>query len=56
MYFDILNDDMVGFANTSAREMLDHLFPTYGSINDVDLEHNFGAQVMGPPATSGDLF
>jgi hypothetical protein len=41
MYLDILNDDMVGFANTSTREMFDNLFLTYGSITAVDLEHNF---------------
>jgi hypothetical protein len=41
MYLDIFNDDMVGFANTSTREMLDHLFLTYGSIMTVDLEHKF---------------
>jgi hypothetical protein len=28
MYLDILNDNMVGDANISAREMLDHLFET----------------------------
>jgi hypothetical protein len=38
---DIFNDEMVGFANTSARELLDHLFLTYGIITAVDLEHNF---------------
>jgi hypothetical protein len=38
---DILNDDMVGFANISAREMLDPLFMTYGNITAVDLENNF---------------
>jgi hypothetical protein len=32
---------MVGFANTSAREIFDHLLLSYGSITDVDLEHNF---------------
>jgi hypothetical protein len=41
MYLDILNDDMVVFANISAREMLDHLFMTYGNIASVDLEHTF---------------
>jgi hypothetical protein len=41
MYLDILNYDMVGFANISARSMLDHLFTTYGNITTVDLEHNF---------------
>jgi hypothetical protein len=41
MYLDILNDDMVGFANISAREILDHLFMTYGNTTSVDLEHNF---------------
>jgi hypothetical protein len=41
MYLDILNDDMVGFAKITAREMLEHLFLTYGSIAAVDLEHNF---------------
>jgi hypothetical protein len=41
MYLDVLNDDMVGFANITAREMLDHLFMTYGNITDVDLENKF---------------
>jgi hypothetical protein len=41
MYFDVLNDNMVGFANISARDMLDHLFSTYGNITAVDLEINF---------------
>jgi hypothetical protein len=40
MYLDILNDNMVGYANISAREMLDHLFETYGNITAVDLEIN----------------
>jgi hypothetical protein len=41
MYLDILNDSMVGYANISARGMLDHLFKTYGNITAVDLEMNF---------------
>jgi hypothetical protein len=41
MYLDILNDNMVGYANISARYMLDHLFETYGNITVVDLEINF---------------
>jgi hypothetical protein len=41
MYLDVLNDNMVGFANISARDMLDHLFSTYGNITAVDLELNF---------------
>jgi hypothetical protein len=41
MYLDVLNDDMVGFANISARDMLDHLFTTYGNITAVDLENKF---------------
>jgi hypothetical protein len=41
MILDIINDDMVGFANITAREMLDHLFMTYGNITAVDLENNF---------------
>jgi hypothetical protein len=41
MNLEILNNDMVGFANTSAREMLEHLFLSYGSITSVDLERNF---------------
>jgi hypothetical protein len=41
MYLDILNDKMVGYANISAREMLDHLFVTYGNITAVDLDINF---------------
>jgi hypothetical protein len=41
MYLDILNENMVGYANISARCMLDHLFETYGNITAVDLEINF---------------
>jgi hypothetical protein len=41
MYLEILNNDMVGFANATARDMRDHLFLSYGSITDVDLEHNW---------------
>jgi hypothetical protein len=41
MYLDILNDNMVGYANISARDMLDHLFETYRNITTVDLEINF---------------
>jgi hypothetical protein len=40
MYLEILNDNMVGYANISARDMLDHLFETYGNITSVDLEIN----------------
>jgi hypothetical protein len=41
MYLDILNDNMVGYANISAICMLDHLFETYGNITAVNLEINF---------------
>jgi hypothetical protein len=41
MYLDILNDNMVGYANISARGMLDHLFETYSNITAGDLEINF---------------
>jgi hypothetical protein len=41
MYLDTLNDNMVGYANISARYMLDHLFETYGNITAVNLEINF---------------
>jgi hypothetical protein len=41
MYLDILNDNMIGYANISARDMFDHLFETYGNITAVDLEINF---------------
>jgi hypothetical protein len=41
MYLDIFNDNMVGYANISAGDMLDHLFETYSNITAVDLEINF---------------
>jgi hypothetical protein len=40
MYLEILKK-MVGYANISARDMLDHLFETYGNITAVDPEINF---------------
>jgi hypothetical protein len=41
MYLNVLNNNMVGFSNITARAMLDHLFMTYGNITTVDLENNF---------------
>jgi hypothetical protein len=41
MYIEILNNDLVGFANITSREMLDHLFLSYGSITAVGIEQNF---------------
>jgi hypothetical protein len=41
MYLDILNDNMVGYANISVRYMLDHHFVTYDNITAVDLKINF---------------
>jgi hypothetical protein len=41
MYLEILNDNMLGYAKISARDMLDHLSETYGNITAVDLEINF---------------
>jgi hypothetical protein len=41
MYLEILNVNMVGYTKISARDMLDHLFETYGNITAVDLEINF---------------
>jgi hypothetical protein len=41
MYLEILNDNMVGYANISARDMLDHLFENCSNITAVDLEINF---------------
>jgi hypothetical protein len=35
MYLELLNDTMVGYANISARDMLDHLFETYSNITAV---------------------
>jgi hypothetical protein len=41
MYLNILNEKMVGYTNISSRDMLDHLFETYGNSTAVDLENNF---------------
>jgi hypothetical protein len=41
IYLVVLNDNMVGFANISSRDMFYHLFSTYGNIAAVDLEINF---------------
>jgi hypothetical protein len=35
MYIEILNDELVGFFNTTSRDMLDHLFISYGSITAI---------------------
>jgi hypothetical protein len=41
MYLEILNNDMVGFTTTTARDMLDHHLLSYDSITAVDLDHNW---------------
>jgi hypothetical protein len=41
MYIEILNDDLVGFAHTTSRDMLHHLFLSYGRITAVGIEKNF---------------
>jgi hypothetical protein len=41
MYLEILNENMVGYAKISARDMLDHLFDTYNNITAVDLGISF---------------
>jgi hypothetical protein len=41
MYLYRLNDNPLGYVNISTRDMLDHLFETYGNITAVDLEINF---------------
>jgi hypothetical protein len=41
MYLNILNENMVGYANISSIGMLDHPFETYGNITAVDLKINF---------------
>jgi hypothetical protein len=41
MYIEILNDELVGFAITTSRDLFDHLFLSYGSITAVDIEQNF---------------
>jgi hypothetical protein len=41
MYIEILIDDLVGFANTTSRNMRYHLFLSYGSITAVDIEKSF---------------
>jgi hypothetical protein len=58
MYLDVLNDNMVGFANISSRDMLDHLFSTYGNITAVDLEINFEhmRQAWDPQQPAESLF
>jgi hypothetical protein len=37
-YLEFFNDDMVGFAKTTAQEMLDQLFITYGNNTAIDLD------------------
>jgi hypothetical protein len=58
IYLGVINDNMVGFANISARDMLDHLFGTYGNITAVDLEINFEhmRRAWDPQHTVGSLF
>jgi hypothetical protein len=58
MYLDILSYNMVGYANISARHMLDHLFSAYGNITTVNLEINFEhmRRAWDPPQPVESLF
>jgi hypothetical protein len=54
MCIEILNNDLVSFANTTSRDMLDHLFISYGSITAVDIEQNFeNMRKSWDPLTAG---
>jgi hypothetical protein len=50
MYLDVLNDNMAGFANISARDMMDHLFGTYSNITAFDLgfKHGIPNNLLNP--------
>jgi hypothetical protein len=48
MYLEILNDNMVGYANISARDMLDHHSSRLGD------QLRAHAPSLGSPAVSGD--
>lgn len=39
-YYNILNDPLFGYANTTPREIFEHLDNTYGTISTKDLEKN----------------
>jgi hypothetical protein len=41
MHLKLLNNNMVGFSNITARDMLEHPFLSCGSITAVDLEQNW---------------
>jgi hypothetical protein len=41
MYIEILDYYLVGFANTTSRDMIDHLLLSYGIITAVDIDQNF---------------
>jgi hypothetical protein len=58
MYLEILNNYMVGFANTTAREMIANLFLSYGSITAVGLDHNWEnmRQAWDPQKPAESLF
>ena len=40
VYLKEIDDDLIGFANVSVREMLQHLYDYHGHIDEVDLEAN----------------
>jgi hypothetical protein len=41
MYIEILNGDLFGLASTTSRDMIDHLFLSYGSTIDAYIEQHF---------------
>jgi hypothetical protein len=56
MYLDILNDNMVGYANISAIDMLDHLFETYGNITAVEVNFEHMRRAWDPQQPVETLF
>jgi hypothetical protein len=46
IYLENISNEMVGFASTTARDMFDHLFLSYGSIADFDFDYNWEIYVI----------
>ena len=47
VFLSPLVDELKGFGKVSALIMLQHLFASYGVINEIDLEEN-AVKMMGP--------
>ena len=54
VFMSLIKDHLPGFVQITALEMMNHLYSTFGDINDIELEDN-SVRMMGAYHSSESL-